>query len=114
MMDVGKEGGRLARISSRIRRSIAGEVNDLGRSNNLGMVSITRVTVSPDLRKATVYFSLYGRDGQADRFIELVTLNSYFLQRVLGRKLRLKRTPSLVFVLDELLSKQQRLNQLLR
>ena len=114
MTDVGKEGGRLVRISSRIRKSIASEVNDIGRSNNLGMVSITKVTVSPDLRKAIIYFSLYGGETLTDRFIELVNLKSYFLQQVLGRKLRLKRTPSLIFVSDESLSKQQRLDQLLR
>ena len=114
MLEHQKEPSRLARVSSEIRKTLAPQLNELGRNNKLGIVSVTNVGISPDLRKATVYVSVFGNDQQAEKYIELANQSSASLQKIISTRLRLKRTPSLQFVLDDVLNIEARLKELLR
>ena len=104
----------MARVSSEIRKTLAAQLNEIGRNNKLGIASITCVDTSSDLRNATVYVSVFGSDHQAEKYIELVNQSSASLQKIISKRLRLKRTPSLQFVLDDVLNIEARLKELLR
>jgi len=114
MVEHQKDRSRLSRVSSEIRKTLAAQLNELGRNNKLGIASVTKVTTSPDLRKATVYISVFGSDQQAEKYIELVNQSNGSLQKIISTRLRLKRTPSLQFVLDDVLNNEARLKELLR
>ena len=109
-----KEPSRLARVSSEIRKTLAAQLNEIGRNNKLGIASVTCVDTSPDLRSATVYVSVFGSDQQAEKYIEIVNQSSASLQKIISKRLRLKRTPSLQFALDDVLNIEARLKELLR
>ena len=114
MVDHQKEPSRLSRVSSQIRKTLASQLNELGRNNKLGIASVTKVDISPDLRKATIYISVFASDQQAQKYIELVNQSSGSFQKIISTRLRLKRTPSLQFVLDDVLAMESRLKDLLR
>jgi len=114
MLEHQKEHSRLSRVSSEIRKTLAAQLNELGRNNDLGIASVTKVDTSPDLRKATVYISVFGTEQQAKKYIELVNQSSGSLQKLVSTRLRLKRTPSLQFALDDVLANESRLKELLR
>ena len=114
MLEHQKEHSRLSRVSSEIRKTLATQLNELGRNNHLGIASVTKVDTSPDLRKATVYISVFGTEQQAKKYIELVNQSSGSLQKLVSTRLRLKRTPSLQFALDDVLANESRLKELLR
>ena len=95
-------------------KTLAAQLNELGRTNRLGMASVTKVDISSDLRKATVYISVYGSDDKAEEFIRMANQSSASFQKIVSTRLRLKRTPALAFALDNVLSRESRLNELLR
>ncbi len=78
-----------------------------------GLVSITEVHVSPDLRNAKVYVSVLGSDDEKGSTLEALSAASHFLQRELGKRLTIRRTPKLAFVADETLEEGSRILNLL-
>jgi ribosome-binding factor A len=88
---------------------LARDVHDPG----IGFVTLTRVTVSPDLQLARVYYTLMGdQKARADtkRALERATP---FLRRGVGARLRLRRVPELMFHFDESIEKHDRIEKIL-
>jgi ribosome-binding factor A len=88
---------------------LARDVHDPG----IGFVTLTRVTVSPDLQLARVYYTLMGdQKARADtkRALERATP---FLRRGIGARLRLRRVPELMFHFDESIEKHDRIEKIL-
>jgi len=88
---------------------IAREVHDPG----VGFVTITRVTVTPDLQQARVYYTALGDDKARRNTERALGRAAPFLRRQIGSRLRLKRTPELEFLYDESIAGQDRIEQLL-
>lgn len=66
----------------------------------LGMVSVTRVEMSPDLRYATVFASVYGEENEQRETIQALSGASGFIRRLLAPRLRIRHIPALNFRLD--------------
>ncbi|HKB10202.1 MAG TPA: 30S ribosome-binding factor RbfA [Vicinamibacterales bacterium] len=107
------QGSRTARVADQIRGEVASmiarEVHDPG----VGFVTITRVTVTPDLQQARVYYTVLGDATARRNSGRALDRAAPFLRRQLGARLRLKRTPELEFVYDESIAGQDRIEQLL-
>lgn len=85
------------------------QVND----PRIQMVTITGVDVTPDTRRADVYFSVLGSpEAQAEALAGLQSAAGY-LRRELGQRIRLKNTPELVFHWDVSLERGERISGLL-
>ena len=107
------QGSRTARVADQIRGEIASmlarEVHDPG----IGFVTLTRVTVTPDLQQARVYYTALGDDKARRNTERALGRAAPFLRRQIGSRLRLKRAPELEFVYDESIAGQDRIEQLL-
>ena len=107
------QGSRTARVADQIRGEIAAmlarEVHDPG----IGFVTLTRVTVTPDLQQARVYYTALGDDKARQNTERALGRAAPFLRRQIGSRLRLKRAPELEFVYDESIAGQDRIEQLL-
>ena len=106
-----REFSRLDRLSSTIRKCLAEPISALARTRDAGLVSITAVELSPDLRHGTIYLSVYGAD--ALDFVRHLGERAPMLQAVLAQALRTKRVPVLHFRLDDTLERAERINSLL-
>ncbi|MCK5552854.1 MAG: 30S ribosome-binding factor RbfA [Deltaproteobacteria bacterium] len=97
-------------IKEEISRMLIREIKD----PRIGFVTITRVKVSKDLRFGKVYFSVLG--DQSAREDSLRGLNSAvgFMRRELGRRLRLRYVPDIVFSFDPSLEHMSRLAELIQ
>ena len=78
-----------------------------------GLVTITEVAVSPDLRRAKVFVSVMGTDEEKDSTLRALEAAAHFVQRELRKRLTLRRTPELAFVRDDSLERGARLLTLL-
>lgn len=76
-------------------------------------VTVTEVKVSPDLKAATVYVAVLGKDV-FDTEINQLNRASGLIRQVLGRKIQLKFTPSLVFRKDESFEEAARISALIK
>jgi len=106
-------GSRPERVAEEFREILAEEIPRL-KDPRVGFVTVTRVEVAPDLRRATVYYTVLGedRDHRATR-AGLRSARSH-LRGVLGQQVRMKFTPDLEFEEDVGLAQVERVTQLLR
>jgi ribosome-binding factor A len=80
----------------------------------IGMVTLTRVKVTDDLRIARVFYSVIGGDQEKKSSREGLESATGFIRRELGRRLRLRYTPELIFTFDDSLEYGNHIEQLLR
>jgi ribosome-binding factor A len=103
------------RVGDQIRQEISellsrGAVHDPG----IGFITLTRVSVSPDLQMARVYYTSLG-DPKARRETEKALQRATpFFRRQVGSRLNLRRVPELEFRFDESIGHQDRIEQILR
>jgi ribosome-binding factor A len=83
-------------IRDEVSEILAGEMKD----PRLGLVSITRVEMSPDLRYATLFTSVYGDEEEQQETIQALSGASGFIRRLLAPRLRIRHIPSIRFRLD--------------
>ena len=70
-----------------------------------GLVTITEVDVSPDLRRAKVFVSVMGTDEEKTSTLQALAAAAHFVQRELGKRLTVRRTPELAFLPDHSLER---------
>jgi len=110
---------RTERLSAEIQ-AVLGEALARGaikdpRVRDAGLVTITRVIVTGDLREARVAFTAFGAtDDQLKRLQQGLSSASAFLRRELGQHLRTRNTPSLSFEVDVALDQALKVGSLLR
>ncbi len=88
-------------------------VRDL-KDPRLGFVTFTRVALSDDLRHAKVFASILGSASEKARTLQGLASATGYIRRHLGRRLRLRYTPELTFLLDESMEHGAKIAQLLR
>ena len=93
---------RIGRINEEIQRELADQLRHLKdpRVSQVGMVSITRVDTTGDLRYARVYISVLDKNQEKDVLKGLKSASGC-LRRELGRALQLRYTPELQFIGDD-------------
>jgi ribosome-binding factor A len=103
---------RMRRVNEAVRAVVADAVGDL-KDPRIGMVTVTGVQVTPDLREATVYVSVLG--GERKRRATLAGLESAHgvLQARINRELNLRRTPTLAFAYDDAVERGVRMTRLI-
>jgi len=102
----------MRRVNESVRAVVAEGVRGL-KDPRIGLVTVTGVRVTPDLREATVYVSVLG--GERKRRATLAGLQSAHavLQARINRELTLKRTPQLTFEYDESVERGVRMSALI-
>jgi ribosome-binding factor A len=97
-------------IKEEISRMLLREVKD----PRIGFVTITGVKVSRDLRSVKVYFSVLGDQSAREDSVRGLNSAMGFMRRELGRRLRLRYVPDIVFSFDPSLEHMSRLTELIQ
>ena len=108
----------MSRRTERINDLLQEEISDLLRRGVKdprigGLVTITEVDVSPDLRRAKVFVSVMGTDEEKTSTFRALGAAAHFIQRELRKRLTMRRTPEIDFVPDDSLERGARLLALL-
>lgn len=91
---------RARRLAKRIVAIVATELQAEVKDPRLKMVTVTAATVTPDLREATVYYTVLGDDkDRADSAAALASATGV-LRTAVGRQTGIKFTPALSFTAD--------------
>jgi ribosome-binding factor A len=90
---------RSARIGDQMKEEIADILMRKIKDPRIGFATITDVVVADDLRNATVFVSVYGADRK-DTLAGLVSASA-FIRAELGRRMRLRFIPELLFRYDD-------------
>lgn len=93
-------GRRPERLADQIRTEVAEMIARELSDPRIGFATVTRVELTGDLHHARVLVSVLGSEEDGARTLEGLSSAAGYIRRQLGRRLRLRRTPDLVFVLD--------------
>lgn len=103
---------RMRRVNEAVRGVVADGVRDL-KDPRIGLVTVTGVQVTPDLREATVFVSVLGNDKARRASLAGLTSAHGVLQARINRELSLRRTPTLVFAYDDAVERGVRMTKLI-
>ena len=104
---------KIARINDDIQRVISARLRDIKDPRvQQGMISVTRVETTGDLRYSKIWLSVMGLENEKE-FRRGLKSASGWLRRELGTVLNLRYTPELVFELDHSIEYGAHINELI-
>ena len=108
------QGSRPESVAEEIRKElselITREVHDPG----IGLMTITRVKMTPDLQLARVFYTIIGDEKGRKDAARALGRAAAFLRRNIGRRLRLRTVPELQFMYDESIEQQDRIERIIQ
>jgi ribosome-binding factor A len=102
----------MRRVNESVRQVLAEAMIDL-KDPRIGLVTITGVDTTPDLRHARVFVSVLGSERSRERTLDGLAAAHGLLQARLARELRMKRTPQLGFEYDPSVERGVRMTRLI-
>jgi ribosome-binding factor A len=106
-------GRRPQRVAEAIRAAVAEFLVAEARDPRIGLVTVTGVRVTADLKRAVVSVMVHGDDDAKEQSRRALTHAAGAIQRTIGAHLRLRVVPEVAFELDRELERASRINALL-
>ena len=103
---------RMRRVNESVRQVLAEALLEL-KDPRIGLVTVTGVDTTSDLRQATVFVSDYGSPRKRQASLQGLAAAHVLLQGRLARELRMKRTPQLTFEYDPTVERGVRMTHLI-
>jgi ribosome-binding factor A len=102
----------------RIRKALIKELSDIIQFKIKdprihGIISVTDVELSHDYKYAKAYISIFGADEDKQDIMDAIEDSTSFIRSEISRRIRMRFTPELKFMLDESLEKGRRLTDLI-
>jgi len=105
---------RIERIAEQIREEasqiLATEVADPG----VGLVTVTRVKVTPDLSLARIYWTAMGDAAERKKTAKALARAAAYVRHLLSTRMTLRRSPEVQFLFDQSVAAQDRVEQILQ
>ena len=105
---------RADRVGDQIRAELADIIHRKIKDPRVGFMTVTRVEVSDDLKHAKVFFSILGDEAMRKETLKGLKSAAHFIRGELGRRLKLRYTPEVVFLFDESIARGDRTLEILR
>jgi ribosome-binding factor A len=107
------DAARARKLAVRIREVVAATLELQVKDPRLGLVTITDARVTPDLREATVFYTVYGDDSERDASAQALESAKGVLRSAVGKATQIKFTPTLTFIADALPDNARQLEEAL-
>ncbi|HVM34343.1 MAG TPA: 30S ribosome-binding factor RbfA [Actinomycetota bacterium] len=104
---------RLEKVQ-KLAKEVLGETMQNLKDPRIGFVTVTAVRISADLRHGRVFVSVLGTDEEKAQTMAGLESAKPYLRTEMGRQMRLKYTPELVFELDEGVEVAARVEEIIR
>lgn len=109
-----KNQNRLGRIDEELKKEISTIINyELKNPNITGLISVTKTKITPDLKYAKVYVSILNSKNLKETFANLKKSSGY-IRTEIAKRINLRITPELVFVLDDSMEYGAKIEQILK
>ena|SRR2546421_10206976 len=108
------QGRRIDRIEEQLRIELSEIIEREIQDPRIGLTTVTRTRVSPDLSHARIFVTVLGDATQRKKALEGLRSAANFIRRTLSKRLHhLRRIPELTFDYDENVEKDIRIEELL-
>src|SRR3977135_4346012 len=92
---------KVRRHAERVKELVAEVVRTQIKDPRLGMITITDSRITPDLREATVYYTVFGDVAEQAATAAALDSAKGLLRSTVGKAMGLKHSPTLAFVSDD-------------
>ncbi|MBD3689034.1 30S ribosome-binding factor RbfA [Nanchangia anserum] len=93
---------RQRKVADRIQQTVARLLERRIKDPRIGFCTITDVRVTGDLQHATIFYTVYGTDGERRRTQQALNSAKGLIRSEIGKALGIRLTPSIEFVHDAL------------
>lgn len=105
---------RSERVAEAIRREVSLLITDKLRDPRLGFVTVTKATITEDLRNAVIYYSILGDEKVKSRTKKGLASARSFIRTEIGHRLKLRYTPEVRLREDDTLDYAERIENTLK
>jgi len=105
---------RVGRIGEQIKKEISQLIQYELKDPRIGFVTVTGVDVTGDLSVAKIYISIMGSEEEMKSTFIALEKAKGFLRTEVGKRIRLRHTPELVFKLDESIAYGNKIEKILQ
>ena len=109
-----KNNNRYERINEELKKEISHIIMyELKNPNVTGIISVTKVKVTPDLKYAKVYISILNADNIKETFSNIKKSSGYIRSEI-AKRMNLRITPEIVFELDDSIEYGYKIDSILK
>ncbi len=91
---------RQKRVASLIKEELSRLLIEGIQDSSSGLITITRIEMTPDLKTAHIYLSFFGSEQQ-ESILELLQNRKGYMRKSIASKVKLKYNPMLIFSFDQ-------------
>lgn len=104
---------RVGRVSEQIKKELSSIIQMELKDPRIGFITVTGVETTSDLSQAKIYLSVLGNDEQKEATLKALASATGFLRSELGKRMKLRHTPVLLFKFDSSIEYGSRIESLL-
>ncbi|SDM01355.1 ribosome-binding factor A [Bacillus sp. OK048] len=104
---------RANRVGEQMKKELSDIIGRKIKDPRIGFVTVTDVQVTGDLQQAKVYISVLGDDEQKENTLKGLAKATGFIRTEIGHRIRLRKTPEILFEWDESMEYGNRINTLI-
>ncbi len=105
---------RTERVAGEVQQALAHALQTEYSDLSDGLITVTKVRMSPDLRSGRVYISLLGGTRAPERTLERIKAETPRLRSAIAKAIRLRYVPELHFYLDDTQAEVARVETILK
>ena len=105
--------GNIKKVDSILMRELSMIISQELNDPKLGFPTVTEVDVAPDFTSAKVYVSFLGKNYKKRDGLDTLRRAKGHIKSELAKRVRMRRIPDLIFIVDDSLDKADRIEELL-
>jgi len=105
---------RATRVGEQMKKELSDIIGRKLKDPRIGFVTVTDVRVTGDLQQAKVYISVFGDNEQRENTLKALEKAKGFIRSEIGQRIRLRKTPEILFEIDETIEYGSRIERLIR
>ena len=104
---------RVERVAEQIREEVSQILSTEVADPGIGLVTVTRVKVTPDLSLARVYWTILGDEAERKKTQKALMRAAAYVRHLLSTRMSLRRSPEVTFTFDQAVADQNRVEEIL-
>ncbi len=105
---------RMNKIDEELKKEISNIISlELKNPHLTGLISVTKVKTTPDLRFARVYVTMINEKSKKEN-LSILKQSSGYIRSAVAKKVNLRNTPEIIFEFDESLEYGSRIDEILK
>lgn len=105
---------RVDRLQSQIIKDLAAVIMEDLKDNMPFMLTFTRAEMTRDLKYAKIFYSVLGKENAVEESLQFLKRHNGIIRKMLGKRMRIRRIPELLFRYDSSTDHVLRINELLK